>query len=202
MRGPPKLGEPPCGSSPSFSFQAQSLQHFVLSSFGLFKVSTLLSLASVISSSQERARRRRWQATRGGRGRVWVGCCVGVLVRFGVYKAGGCRARWRPNGRVTALEGAGSGRRAAGQAAWAAFAGSLPSGRGQAWASPALATSAAVNAIPSVFIPPAVARPGQRHPGYTLPSNWWGFLLGCLPAFVGLRPTPSALCHSPVYIIL
>ena len=41
----------------------------------------------------------------------------------------------------------------------------------------------------AVFIPPAVARPGQRHPGYTLFSNggfFWGFSFSSL----GFDPRP------------
>ena len=157
----PKVGSTPVRPFFStFSFQAASLQHFVLSSLQLSKFPTLLTL---IEHAGQNAGSAPGGAVAGNarRARAWCGWLRWRgLVRFGVYKAGGCWARLRPNGRATALEGTGSGRRAAGQAAWAAFAGPLPSGRGQAWASPALATSAAaiVRFPPFSYLPRLLGR--------------------------------------------
>ena len=157
----------------TFSFQAASLQHFVLSSLQLSKFPTLLTL---IEHAGQNAGSAPGGAVAGNarRARAWCGWLRWRgLVRFGVYKAGGCWARLRPNGRATALEGTGSGRRAAGQAAWAAFAGPLPSGRDQAWASPALATSAAVNAAFRRFHTSRGCSAGPTAPGLHAFLQWW-----------------------------
>ena len=193
------MGAPPFGLSSQHSrFKQQACNTSCSQAYSFSKFPTLLTL---IEHAGQNAGSAPGGAVAGNarRARAWCGWLRWRgLVRFGVYKAGGCWARLRPNGRATALEGTGSGRRAAGQAAWAAFAGPLPSGRGQAWASPALATSAAAIVRFRRFHTSRGCSAGPTAPGLHASLQWWIYP-GVFFLFIGLRPTPLALCHSPVY---